>query len=114
MVKRVYDLFKPAPPAHSINFQFWPWDEYTECKVVLRSLVDGVGREVVVWSGNLAVGRRGLAGRPPAECALLLSDHLYRRWHQSDTADGDSTAVGPGAPLGATGGTVPQDPLPGL
>lgn len=111
---RINELREPAAPQHSIHFDFWPWDEYTQCRVYVRSLVGGVGREVVVWDGNVGVGRRDLAGRSSADCAVMLSDHLYREWaHRNSDSDTDQP-LGSGVPLGTTGGTVSQGPLPGM
>lgn len=106
---------KQDPAEHSIHFDFWPWDEYTAVRVYIRSLVGGHADEVIVWTGNLRTGRRDLAGRTPADCAILLSDRLWNEWsnRRSQGAMSDP-AGGPGAPVGATGATVTSIPLPGL
>lgn len=103
-----------TPDAHWIVYAFYPWDEYTQAEVRLQSRVGGVGSSLVVWAGHLAVGRRDLAGRTPRDVAVLLGDELWQHLHANDVTDADPTAVGLGAPLGATGGIVGQDPLPGM
>lgn len=106
---------RPTEDAHWIIYAFYPWDEYTEAVIDLRSLVDGVGRSVIVWRGHLPLGRGDLRGRSPRDVAIMLGDELWRHVHPGDPTPGpQDPAVGPGAPLGATGGTVPQDTLPGL
>jgi hypothetical protein len=109
------DARKPAPDAHWIVYAFYPWDEYTQTEVRLESRVGGIGSSLVVWRGNLGLGRADLANRTPRDCAVMLGDELWRNFHQPDSApDHDAPAVAVGAPLGATGGTVTNVPLPGL
>ena len=105
---------RTAPDAHWIVYAFYPWDEYTQAEVRLESRVGGVGSSLAVWRGHLGVGRRDLAGRTPRDCAILLGDELWRNFHQPDAAPDHDAPVGPGAPLGATGGIVGQYSLPGM
>lgn len=106
---------RETPDAHWIIYAFHPWDEYTQAEVRLESRCSGVGSSLVVWSGHLAVGRRDLTGKSPRDVSIMLGDELWRHLHDGyPNTDSQPPAVGPGAPLGATGGTVPQDTLPGL
>jgi hypothetical protein len=84
------------------------------------TLVTGTGtrcRHDVFWRGRVGLTRGSLAGLDRRECALLLGDALHAEWagaRDHREAPAHDPAVGPGAPLGAAGGTVTQDPLPGL
>ena len=105
---------RSTPDAHWITYAFYPWDEYTQAEIHLRSLAGGVHSALTVWRGHLPVGRRDLTGKSPRDVTLMLGDELWRHLHGSRPGDGDQEAVGSGVPLGTTGGTVGQDSLPGL
>jgi len=106
---------RTTPDAHWIIYAFYPWDQYTQTEVRLEARVDGIGSSLVVWHGNLPVGRRDLKGKPPRDVAIMLGDELWRHLHPDISADlAARIAVATGVPLGTTGGTVTQDPLPGL
>lgn len=106
---------RKTPDAHWIVYAFYPWDEYTQAEVRLESRVGGVCSSLPVWAGHLATGRRDLVGKSPRDVALMLGDELWRHWHPGvGTQPSTLSPLGGGAPLGAMGGTVPQDALPGL
>lgn len=69
-----------------------------------------------VWDGYLGVGESDLRGLSVINCTAVLISDLLWGWQQTDGAakTHHDAAVGPGAPVGATGATVTQDPLPGM
>jgi len=101
----------------AIVYAFRP--NFTDTLVTV-ALVSGTGSRChrdTLWRGRLPVSRDTLRGLSPRECALLLGDELHGYW-QRDLAANEEPIAAPagllGAPLGATGGTVTNDPLPGL
>jgi hypothetical protein len=71
------------------------------------------GRNMDLGSVWISIGRGGLAGLTPRACLAVLCRQL---WSDSGYADGEANPIGvaSGVPLGATGGTVTNIPLPGL
>lgn len=109
---------KPRRSKHSLDavhfdIALWPFRDNTQVAV---NLVVGVANNAArtrVWSGYLPCRRVDLAGLTAAECVALLCSQLAALPDLYDRPADTSTAGGPGAPLGATGG-LENLPLPGL
>lgn len=112
---------EPADRKPSLAFTIYPWSSNSVVTVDVGHH-DSVGRHVrriAYW--HLDLTRADLAGLPTDDVLRLICERVLRRLESgaADPADQvargeDSMAAGPGAPLGAAGGTVTQDCLPGL
>lgn len=110
----------PADPKTSLAFTIYPWSSHSVVTVDMARW-DSTGRHVsrlAYW--HLDLVRSQLHGRSTDDVLRLVCLGLLRRLESGakDPADAlarshDNTAEGPGAPLGATGGTVTQDCPPG-
>lgn len=105
----------------SFEVALWPYRTGSVVTVDV-GYSDSTGRHrsrVAFW--HLHLTRAELTGRCSDDVLRILCDSLVRRL-ESGAEDPADLTVGrenrsrrsPGAPLGATGGTVIQDPLPGL
>jgi len=63
---------------------------------------------------HLRLTRADLAGHSTDDVLRAVIDRLVHRLDSTGDPADYRAAVGIGAPLGATGGTVTQDPLPGM
>lgn len=103
--------------ATHIELRFYPYAHETQAVLVLaRGLGDRASR-VRVWAGFLPCRRSALRGMGTGQVAFLLAgllrDALDAEDERTIAAARDSgSAGGLGIPLGITGGTVIQDPLP--
>jgi len=112
---------EPVDGKPSISITLYPWVAHSVVTVDV-SAHDSTGRHssrLAYWHVNIT--RAELAGKSTDDVLRLLCERILRRLESgpSDPADQvagrtESTAVGPGAPVGATGATVTQDCLPGL
>lgn len=111
----------PVDPKTSLHVTLQPWTGHSVVTVDVGSC-DSTGRHVsrlAYW--HVALTRSDLHGKSSDDVLRLLCQCLLRRLESgaSDPADQvagreQPTAVGPGAPVGATGATVTQDCLPGI
>ncbi len=111
----------PVDPKTSLHVALYPWSGHSVITVDVGSS-DSTGRHLsrlAYWHVELT--RADLHGKSSDDVLRLLSECLLRRLEPGagDPADqvagrGSEQARGPGAPLGATGGTVTQDCLPGI
>lgn len=114
MSRSANDKKTPADKgAASVVVTFHPFVDNTQAVVTLVRGVAPRADRLRVWSGYLDVTRADLRGVGAALATRLLCDALARVLpgvdgepiaHPADSA----AAGGPGAPLGATGGTVTQ------
>lgn len=114
---RNYKKSLADPGASHLELRFYPYASETQAVVVVAHGLGARAQRLRVWSGVLDCGRRDLAGLDAGRVTLLLAGLL-----RDALADpqGDpiavptdiATAVGPGAPVGATGGTVTRLELP--
>lgn len=101
----------------AIIFAFRP--NFTDTTAMV-TLVTGTGdrcRRLILWRDHLPSNRHSLAGLDSRQCAILLGDELHTRWlvQLADEATARDAVGGvSGAPVGATGATVTNVPLPGL
>ena len=112
---------EPADRKPSLAFTIYPWSASSVVTVDVGHH-DSTGRHVrriAYW--HLDLSRADLAGLPTDDVLRLICERVLRRLESgaADPADQvaqgqQSSAAGPGAPLGATGGTVTQDCLPGI
>ena len=112
---------EPVDRKPSLAFTVYPWSAHSVVTVDVGHH-DGTGRHVrriAYW--HLELSRAELSGHSTDHVLRLICLSVLRRLESGavDPADqvaraGDSSAEGPGAPLGATGGTVTQDCLPGI
>ena len=112
---------EPVDPKRSLHLSLLPWTGYSVVTVDVGTS-DSTGRHLsrlAYWHVDLT--RADLSGKSSDDVLRLLCECLLRRLESGarDPADqvagrSASAAVGPGAPLGATGGTVTQDCLPGI
>ena len=108
-------------PKPSLAFTIYPWRENSVITVDV-GIHDSCGRHVrriAYW--NLELSRAELRGQSTDNVLRLICLSVLRRLESgaADPADqvarrADKLAGGLGAPLGATGGTVTQDCLPGI
>jgi hypothetical protein len=104
---------KGASTKRVIHVIFEPDAETTKVGVWLHHAVRRDRASVLLWSGRLPLGVGDLRGRAGSQCAIVLCRVLLDSGaleHPGRYA----TAVGPGAPLGATGGAWTEPPLPGM
>ena len=111
----------PVDPKPSLHVALYPWRESSVVTVDVGTS-DSNGRHVsriAYW--HVELSRADLHGKSTDDVLRLLCECLVRRLKSgaSDPADQvarsePNAAAGPGAPLGATGGTVTQDCLPGI
>jgi hypothetical protein len=110
-------------PYVAIRFDFHPTRTGTHTRVVIQSLGDRRLAERVLWTGWIGVSTGDLHGRSSSDCAVMLGDYFRGTLAGDHPVLSDDPLIrsgrkmpagGPGAPLGATGGTVTQDTLPGM
>jgi hypothetical protein len=110
----------PVSEQRTLHLTYSPRATHTVATVALTSRGPD-GREwceLARW--HLRVTTADLAGHSTSDVLrLLLERVLHRLESQGDPADYERTqdhptAVGPGVPLGTTGGIVGSTPLPGL
>ena len=111
----------PADAQKHLSITVYPWSTHSTVDVAVGWRdADGAHRSrLAYWHVRLT--RADLAGHATDDVLrAILERILHRLDTAADPADRQS-AVGPGAPLGATGGTVTTDPqgpgeptLPGL
>lgn len=105
---------EPADACKSISIQAWPWSSHTVVVVAVHSRGPAGRSDSTIARWHLRLSRGDLAGHTTDDVLRVLIERVLLRLDaEPDPAD-FSAAVGPGAPLGATGGTVTPDPLPGL
>ena len=93
----------------------FPYTGHSVCTIGIgyRDAAGVHDHRLAYW--HLRLTRGDLAGHTVDDVLRALVGALVRHLDDGgDPADKYATAGGPGAPLGATGGTVTQDPLPGL
>ena len=108
------DVGRPLTDGRHFVVEYWPYTTHTVAEIIVAWRgSDGPHRSRLArW--HLRLSRADLAGHSTDDVIRSLIDGLVRRLESgADPADHQS-AVGPGAPLGATGGTVTEDTLPGL
>lgn len=104
----------------SLQLSFQPFTTHTVATVALgwREHDGAHSRFLARW--HLSITRTDLAGLGTTDALHVLVDMVLHRLGTGGdpadryAADGDAQPVGSGAPLGAMGGTVTEDPLPGL
>lgn len=111
---------EPVDSKPSLAFTIYPWSAHSVVTVDVGHH-DSTGRHVrriAYW--HLELSRSDLRGHSTDDVLRLVCSGILRRLESGagDPADQvaraeDSTAAGPGAPLGASGGTVTQDCPPG-
>ena len=112
---------EPADTKPSLAFTIYPWTTHSIVTVDVGHH-DSTGRHVsriAYW--HLELSRADLAGQPTDDVLRLICKRLMRRLESGATDPADQVARGeesrpeaPEPPLGATGGTVTQDCLPGI
>lgn len=103
------------PTGRALSLHFNPYTTHAVATVSVEWRDGAVRRSTHLGRFHLHVTRADLAGQPLHSVVAILVDSLLRRLEPNGLRDpADVTAVGPGAPLGATGGTVINVPLPGL
>lgn len=105
----------PLDGIPSLTLAAYPFSTHMVVEVSVHRRGPGgrTGGRVAYW--HLGLTRADVAGLGTDAVLRLILQRLLRRLEPGSPADpADYKAVGPGAPLGATGGTVTQDPLPGL
>lgn len=98
-----------------IVLSVFPYSGHSVCTIGIgyRDAAGVHDTRLAYW--HLRLTRGDLAGHSTDDVLRAIVGALVRRLDDGrDPADQQTTAGGPGAPLGATGGTVPQDSLPGL
>lgn len=95
-----------------LSFIVHVYEDHSLLTVTRRDYVPLRGPDLRLGHIRLGVGREHLAGLSSARAVRLVAVAIL-------TAVSDQTVTlarrdGVGAPLGATGGTVTEDPLPGL
>jgi hypothetical protein len=103
-----------------LTLSFQPFTTHTVATLVSGSSRSGgpVDRFLARW--HLSITRADLAGHSTSDALHVLVDMVVHRLRTGGdpadryATDSDAQPVGSGAPLGATGGTVGQDSLPGL
>ena len=98
-----------------IILEVFPYAGHTVCTISLghRSLSGVHHTRLAYW--HLRLTRGDLAGHRVDDVLRAIVLALVRHLDGvGDPADSVRLAEGTGAPLGAAGGTVPQDTLPGL
>jgi len=103
-------------PVH-VELHFYPYRDDTQAALVLATGLGGRSSRLRLWAGLLPSTRASLAGLRPSQLARVLCGELLAGLDDADAdraaiPDSTDTAVGPGAPVGATGATVIQDELP--
>lgn len=92
---------------------FEPGQDDTKVGIWIHHVAGRDRADRLLWSGRLPMGVPGLRGRSGLPCAILLCRLLLDAEPRADS-DRHPEAVGPGAPLGATGGPWTEPPLPGM
>ena len=95
-----------------LAFSVYPYADHARLVVTLRHHKPLVGRDLVLGSLRLDIGREDLAGLTSRLAVRLVAVSILNAL--SEDAGTLPSAVRLGAPLGATGGTVDQDSPPGL
>ena len=118
---RAKSVHQPVDPKRSLHVNLYPWGSHSVVTVDI-SASDSTGRHVsrlAYWHVDLT--RADLHGKSSDDVIRLLCECLLRRLESGPIDPADQVAIsedpkaeGPGAPLGATGGTVTQDCLPGI
>ena len=104
---------EPVDRQPSLSITIWPYVGYTVCTVD-AGWRDGAGphrSRLARW--HLRLSRADLAGHTTDDVLRSLIDSLVRRLESGPDPADHHAAVGTGAPLGATGGTVTTDPREG-
>lgn len=115
MMSNTKDTRGPVYHLPSLGLAFYPFTTHmvVEVNVHRRGPGGRTGGRVAYW--HISVTRDDVAGLGTDDVLRIILKRLLRRLEPGCTPDpADYKAVGPGAPLGATGGTVTQDTLPGL
>ena len=112
---------EPVDQQSSLSLTLYPWTTHTVAEVDLGWRRDGATHRSRLAYWHLDVTRADLAGRATDDVIRILVDGLLRHLDGShDPADAyavaaaSDTGEATGAPLGAMGGTVTQDSLPGI
>jgi len=105
---------EPVDPLRTLRLEVVPWTTHSVVVISLESR-NATGRShSVLARWHIRLTRADLAGhRTDDVIRAILVRLLHRLDSPGDPAD-RIAAVGPGAPVGATGATVTQDRLPGL
>lgn len=100
----------------TVTFRFDPGARATRATVFMSTGINRAYRREDLWRGMLPVTVEDLRGLSRRDVALVLAAGLHEYWEAVLLAESvpQEPAEGAGAPLGATGGTVTQDTLPGL
>ena len=105
---------EPADEMRTLRLEVVPWTTHTVCVVSLESRNAAGRSHSVLARWHLRLTRADLAGHSTDDVLLAVIERvLHRLQSKGDPAD-YRAAVGLGVPLGTTGGTVTQDPLPGM
>lgn len=103
------------PGSRALSLAFHPYTTHTVATVRLDWRDGTVRRTTDLGRFHLHVTRADLAGERVDAVVAELVDSLLRRLEPNGLRDpADQVAGGSGVPLGTTGGTVTQEPLPGL
>src|SRR5665647_324588 len=104
----------PVDEQRTLRLEVVPWTTHTVCTVSLESRSAAGRSHSVLARWHIRLTRADLAGHSTDDVIrAILVRLLHRLDSPGDPAD-RIAAVGPGAPVGATGATVTQDRLPGL
>lgn len=100
----------------SITFRFDPRADRTSVVVFMTTGLNRTYQREDLYRGTVPVVLADLHGLSRRQVVLALSAALYAEWntHLGFQQAYQDAAAGLGVPLGTTGGTVAQDPLPGL
>ena len=104
---------EPVDSQRRISVTVWPYSTYSVATVDI-GWRDGSGpcsSRLARW--HLRLTRTDLAGHTTDDVLRVIVDCLVHRLESGPDPADYRAAVGPGAPLGATGGTVTTDPPEG-
>ena len=113
-MKRRVDDRQPGPAIKTLKLEVVPWTTHTVAVLSLESRdADGRSHSVLArW--HLRLTRADLAGHSTDDVLRAVIERLLHRLNSKGDPADHQAAVGIGVPVGTTGATVTQDPLPGM
>jgi len=104
----------PTDAIKTLRLEVVPWTTHTVAVLSLESR-DSTGRShSVLARWHLRLTRADLAGHSTDDVLRVVIDRLLHRLDSTGDPADYQAAVGIGVPVGTTGATVTQDPLPGM
>ena len=104
---------EPADAVKTLKLEVVPWTTHTVVVVSLEYRSSAGRSHSVLARWHLRLTRADLAGHGTDDVLRAVLDRILHRLDSTGDPADYLAAVGLGVPVGTTGATVTQDPLPG-